>query len=126
MSISIDSATDEEWDAVHKAIQKSNPKIKTTIKNLKDPTDYKYSEDTILDEIIKPYIDATYKEHYAAGKYQATDMIIDAGHGEGFCMGNVMKYAMRYGKKDGKNNKDLLKIIHYDMIAFYLNNKSEK
>jgi hypothetical protein len=33
---------------------------------------------------------------------------------------------MRYGKKDGKNNKDLLKIIHYAMIAFYLNNKSEK
>jgi hypothetical protein len=129
MSISIDSATDEEWDAVHKAIQKSNPRVKSQKSNLRiksTPTDYKYSEDTILDEIIKPYIDATYKEHYAAGKYQATDMIIDAGHGEGFCMGNVMKYAMRYGKKDGKNNKDLLKIIHYAMIAFYLNNKSEK
>tara|TARA_R110002020_G_scaffold37228_1_gene112375 strand:+ start:640 stop:1011 length:372 start_codon:yes stop_codon:yes gene_type:complete len=123
MGISIDSATDEEWNAVSKSIQKANPKVKVTTK---DSPDYKYSEDTILDEIIKPYIEATYRQHYAAGKYQATDMIIDAGHGEGFCMGNVMKYAMRYGKKDGKNNIDLLKIIHYAMIAFYLNNKSEK
>jgi hypothetical protein len=44
----------------------------------------------------------TYGQHYASGKYQATDMIIDAGYGEGFCIGNIMKYAMRYGKKNGK------------------------
>ena len=48
-------------------------------------------------------------------------MIIDAGHGEGFCVGNIMKYAMRYGKKDGKSQKDLLKIIHYALIALHLN-----
>ena len=47
-------------------------------------------------------------------------MILDAGHGEGFCIGNIMKYAMRYGKKQGKNSKDLLKIIHYAIIALYL------
>ena len=48
MSISIDSATDEEWDAVHKAIQKSNPRVKSQKSNLRiksTPTDYKYSED---------------------------------------------------------------------------------
>jgi hypothetical protein len=48
-------------------------------------------------------------------------MIIDSGYGEGFCIGNIMKYAMRYGKKDGKNKADLLKIIHYAMIALYVN-----
>ena len=47
-------------------------------------------------------------------------MIIDSGHGEGFCIGNIMKYAMRYGKKDGKNIKDLQKIIHYAIINIYL------
>jgi hypothetical protein len=33
-----------------------------------------------------------------------------------------MKYAMRYGKKDDKN-KELLKIIHYAMIALYINDQ---
>ena len=41
-----------------------------------------------------------------------------------------MKYAQRFGKKDGKNRKDLLKILHYTMIALYnldmeLNNETE-
>ena len=70
---------------------------------------------------LQGYIDQTYSEHYANGKYQATDMIIDAGHGEGFCMGNIMKYAMRCGKKDGSDAEmDLLKIIHYAIIAIHL------
>jgi len=48
-------------------------------------------------------------------------MIIDAGHGEGFCMGNIMKYAVRCGKKDGTDAEmDLLKIIHYAIIAIHL------
>ena len=48
-------------------------------------------------------------------------MIIDSGHGEGFAVGNVMKYAMRFGKKKGKANEDLMKIIHYAIIALYVN-----
>ncbi len=81
---------------------------------------YKFNEDNILQQIEK-YVDNTYERHYAGGKYQATDMIIDSGHGEGFCMGNIMKYAMRCGKKDGSNKQeDLLKIIHYAIIAIYL------
>ena len=77
---------------------------------------YKYLEDEILEK-VKDHIDGTYKQHYAQGKYQATDVIIDTGHGEGFCMGNILKYAMRYGKKNGKNKDDLLKLIHYAIIA---------
>ena len=86
---------------------------------------YKYKEDVILDKILKPYIDSTYQQHYASGKYQATDMIIDVGHGEGFCIGNIIKYSTRFGKKNGKNTDDLLKIIHYAMIALYINNTKE-
>jgi len=87
--------------------------------------DYKFNEGSNL-RGIKQYIDDTYSEHYANSKYQATDMIIDAGHGEGFCIGNIMKYAMRFGKKDGKSDKDLLKIIHYAIIALYLNDKDNQ
>ena len=76
---------------------------------------YKFNEDTNLQE-LKEYIDATYGEHYASDKYQATDVIIDSGHGEGFVMGNIMKYAKRYGNKACKNRKDLLKILHYGII----------
>ena len=61
-------------------------------------------------------MDDTYDKHYAQRKYQATQFIEDCGHGEGFCMGNILKYAQRYGKKDGYNKKDLLKIIHYAII----------
>ena len=78
----------------------------------------KFSESRILEE-IDDYIHETYKKHYAEGKYQATDMIIDAGYGEGFCIGNIMKYAMRYGKKDNKR-LELLKIIHYAIIALHI------
>jgi hypothetical protein len=52
-------------------------------------------------------------------------MILDAGHGEGFCMGNIMKYSMRYGKKEGKNKSDLHKIIHYAIIALYLQDTTD-
>jgi hypothetical protein len=49
-------------------------------------------------------------------KIQSTEFIFDAGHGEGFCIGNIMKYAQRYGKKEGRNKEDLLKILHYAII----------
>ena len=77
---------------------------------------YKYNEDTALKELSQ-YIDSTYDEHYSKNKFQATEFIIDGGHGEGFCIGNILKYAQRYGKKNGKDRKDLLKVIHYGIIA---------
>ena len=80
--------------------------------------DYKYNEGEILQQ-VQNYIDGTYGEHYSTNNYQATEFIIDGGHGEGFCVGNIMKYAQRYGKKNGYNRKDLMKIIHYAIIAMY-------
>ena len=86
--------------------------------------EYKFNEENTIKQ-IKRYVDSTYERHYSNGKYQATDMIIDAGHGDGFCMGNIMKYAMRCGKKDGVNAEmDLLKIIHYAIIAINLEDTS--
>ena len=86
---------------------------------------YKYSEDRILKE-LKEYVDATYGEHYSQNKFQATEFIMDSGHGEGFCMGNIMKYAQRYGKKDGYNRKDLLKVLHYAIMALHNHDLTRK
>ena len=86
----------------------------------KKKIDYKYNEDKALAELSK-YIDATYDEHYSKNKFQATEFIIDGGHGEGFCIGNILKYAQRYGKKNGKDRRDLLKVIHYSIIALHVN-----
>ena len=86
--------------------------------------DYRYNEDKTLEE-LKSYIDATYGQHYSRDKFQATEFIIDGGHGEGFCIGNVLKYAQRYGKKDGRNRKDLLKILHYAIIMIYVHDLNE-
>jgi hypothetical protein len=80
--------------------------------------DYKYNEPVLLAEISE-YIDNTYNQHYSMNNFQATEFIIDSGMGEGFTLGNVMKYSQRYGKKAGKNRADLLKIIHYGILALY-------
>ena len=76
---------------------------------------YKYNEDKAL-EWFKEYLDSTYKGHYSQGEIQPTELIFSANHGEGFCVGNMIKYAARWGKKKGKNLDDLFKVIHYAII----------
>jgi len=85
-------------------------------------TDYKYDEDIYLEELYD-YVNGTYDEHYSQNKFQATEFIIDSGHGVGFTVGNVMKYAQRYGKKDGHNRKDILKVLHYAIMLLYVHDE---
>jgi hypothetical protein len=80
---------------------------------------YKFSEGDLSQE-LKDYIDSTYTQHYSKNKFQATEFIVDGGHGEGFCIGNILKYAQRYGKKNGYNRKDLMKVLHYGIIALHV------
>lgn len=89
--------------------------------------DYKYNEGKLLREITE-YINATYGEHYSQNKYQATEFIIDGGHGTGFCIGNVLKYAQRYGHKGNPKDwrKDLLKVIHYAIIQLHVHDLENK
>lgn len=87
--------------------------------------DYKYNEKELINELQK-YVDATYGEHYSMNNIQSTEFIMDAGLGEGFTLGNVIKYAQRYGKKDGYNRKDLLKVLHYGLMALYLHDKEDR
>ena len=81
--------------------------------------DYKYNEDEYIAQLIE-YVNKTYDQHYSQNQYQATEFIIDGGHGEGFCIGNILKYAQRYGKKQGHNRADLMKVLHYALFALYV------
>lgn len=81
-----------------------------------DVNKYKFSEGQLLEDLTA-YIQSTYSEHYSKNKFQSTEFIIDCGHGEGFALGNVLKYVQRYGKKGGRNRADLLKVLHYALIA---------
>ena len=67
----------------------------------------------------------TYGAHYSKDKFQATEFIIDGGHGTGFCVGNVLKYGQRYGKKGTKEDarKDLMKVLHYALMQLYVHDE---
>jgi hypothetical protein len=89
--------------------------------------EYKFRERELLTE-VQAYVDSTYDQHYATDKYQATDIIIDSGHGTGFCLGNVVKYAKRYGRKGSPEDarKDLMKVLHYALIQLYVHDEENK
>jgi len=88
---------------------------------------YKYNENNLVQELMD-YIDSTYGEHYSMNKLQATEFIIDAGHGPGFAIGNILKYAQRYGKKGTPEDwrKDLTKVLHYGIMALYIHDLEHK
>ena len=77
----------------------------------------KYNEDKILKEIGE-YIANTYGEHYSTTKegMQVQDMLRHLDIDKDFCQANAIKYLCRYGKKDGKNKKDLYKAVHYIVL----------
>lgn len=85
---------------------------------------YKYNEGDLLRQVTE-YVNSTYDEHYSQNKFQATEFIIDGGHGVGFTIGNIMKYAQRYSHKGTPEDwrKDLMKVIHYAIIALYVHDK---
>lgn len=87
---------------------------------------YKYDEDKLIEE-FKKYVDSTYSAHYSKEKFQATEFIMDGGHGTGFCIGNVLKYAQRYGKKGSREDarKDLMKVLHYALMQLYIHDKQK-
>lgn len=93
------------------------------LRKMKEETmiEYKFDEDQYITE-FKNYIDSTYGAHYAKDKFQATEFIIDGGHGTGFCVGNVLKYAQRYGKKGSRADarKDMMKVLHYALMQLYI------
>lgn len=85
------------------------------------PARCKYNEDKYLQE-LQEYIIGTYSQHYSQNRLQATEFIIDAGHGTGFCIGNILKYAQRYGKKGTRSEarKDIMKVLHYAIMQLHI------
>ena len=81
---------------------------------------YKYHEEEILKD-IEEYVSSTYQGHYTGKsheyrKVQTIDLMASKDLAASFCQANILKYGSRYGNKDGKNKKDLLKVIHYAML----------
>lgn len=86
---------------------------------------YKFNEGALIKE-LQNYIDSTYGGHYSKNNFQSTEFISDCGHGIGFAIGNILKYAQRYGKKGtaGDHRKDLQKVLHYAIIALNEHDKA--
>ena len=85
----------------------------------------KYNEEEILKQVIE-YIKSTYNQHYSTdGKgLKAMDIFRNMDIDMDFSQANAIKYLMRYGKKQGRNEKDLYKAIHY--IVLLISSEREK
>jgi hypothetical protein len=78
--------------------------------------EYKRNEDKIIRE-IQEYVDKTYSQHYAGSNNRdVVDDWEDVGIAKEAFQSNIIKYAKRFGKKDGDNPKDIMKIIHYSIF----------
>ena len=84
---------------------------------------YKYHEEEILKD-IEEYVSQTYQGHYTGTKHefrnvQTIDLMASKDLAAAFCQANILKYGSRYGNKDGKKQKDLMKVIHYAMLLLH-------
>jgi len=84
---------------------------------------YKYHEQEILKD-LEEYVANTYNGHYTGTKHefrkvQTIDLMAARDIAPHFCQANILKYGSRYGSKDGRNKKDLLKVIHYAMLLLH-------
>ena len=84
---------------------------------------YKYHESEIISD-IEEYVSSTYNGHYTGTTHeyrnvQTLDLMAARDVAAGFCQANILKYGSRYGSKEGKNKKDLMKVIHYAMLLLH-------
>lgn len=84
---------------------------------------YKYNEGDIL-AAVQGYIDSTYTQHYVGNQQtQVVDLWESLGSLDTTARDTAIKYLARYGRKEGKNKKDLLKAIHYIVLMLYAHDK---
>ena len=84
---------------------------------------FKYHEEEIIKD-IEEYVSGTYQGHYTGKSHefrnvQTIDLMASKELASSFCQANILKYGSRYGNKDGRNKKDLLKVIHYAMLLLH-------
>ena len=87
------------------------------------PHFFKYHEEELLKD-IEEYVSSTYQGHYTGSKHefrkvQTIDLMAARDIASNFCQANILKYGSRYGSKDGRNQKDLMKVIHYAMLLLH-------
>ncbi len=91
---------------------------------------FDFSEDVILEELTR-YVESTYNQHYVnsvdrtSRPIQVLDFWDAIGSEEetvGTCRNLAIKYLARFGKKSGKNKKDLQKAMHYIMLMMHYTN----
>jgi hypothetical protein len=87
---------------------------------------WKYNEDKTLKD-VEEYVTSTYHGHYCGDEQgyddiQTIDLMAAKKLAAGFCQANILKYGSRYGDKDGRNKRDLLKVIHYAMLLLHFDN----
>ena len=84
---------------------------------------FKYHEKEILKD-IEEYVSSTYQGHYTGKSHeyrnvQTIALMASKELAAAFCQANILKYGSRYGNKDGRNKKDLMKVIHYAMLLLH-------
>ena len=128
LSFNISDATDEDRIDFWHGYEPEGYSFNIDVPDLPEAPDnnngrWKYREDVILKDVHE-YVSGTYRSHYT-GKangfldIQTIDLIAAKGLASGFCQSNIIKYGTRYGDKDGKNKRDLLKVIHYAMLLLH-------
>lgn len=89
---------------------------------------FRYNEEQNTAKVMA-YISSTYGEHYGHDVGDKQFQVIDLWEGAGSlgttARDTAQKYLARYGKKNGYNEKDLLKAIHYILLMMYDQQKKE-
>ena len=78
----------------------------------------RFSEEVRTVDVLLNHIRCSYDMHYI-DEGRDSDLIdewINMGIAETMCVGNIMKYVKRFGKKDGRNIEDLYKMLHYGIV----------
>lgn len=83
----------------------------------------KYCESDIISN-VQQYIDSTYGQHYQSKSIQLIDLFESEGMVIEYLKTSVMRYVLRFGKKEGSNIKDLYKAIHCIILLIYFTSVS--
>ena len=114
--------TEYQEEAVSEGVEHKNIEDLISLlasRNLDQRISYKYAEDRIISD-FHDYIDNTYGQHYQTeNNIQCFDVWIALDGATPTFRNTALKYLWRYGKKNGNNKDDLLKVLHYTIMCLY-------